>query len=928
MNARYRSQEPVGLKPPVQTAVGNSHFNPFYRKVPYRVVPVLSANFLSEKSDSAPASGENRSQAETPRLPDPEEVAKADYSKRFGTESSDFQSVDNSQKCARAMFNLRFQRQQSSPNLRSSSASTKYTQTESIYRPKTNMLTPGKDAGMISNKIQRTSSVLGAKTPIVLRPFDSSLSNSRHVNRFAYNSYERTENTPLPETAQIVDNHEKDRKYASIRPFSCSPKPSEKKRELFYPSTLESNCKFSNDNLRANQSLVGKIVRKSRESGTIQRSASQSRLMDSNVRSYRAKVEAFFWDPAELKSKKADSHPSPVVTKTPVQEQSKYFPEDTFSGKSEMMSQVFQEVQSMYPEIASTPHKENVVDTKNVKKLETSFAKPLGQNNVLTERNLSSLFNSPKFDASREIVDKPLQIDVRKVQEILQQPEPLAKTEAHEVTQDEAFKKKNEIAITETGTIGNKQMKRIGSPKFYNSKTKKPNVKEEKAIDEPEPDWLACTESGPGCGLVNTVRICEVTPHLSKTSLSSSGKVSLLSSMREKGTTLVLHRIEPELEVSVMNESLSSPKQTSDCNVSKSGEERSSNESIASQLISELAYGSTSSSRKGDSDCKKNYGAVNEQIRVMEKSLNSLIEKLYNQGNAEDRSEQEQAFVETAAEAAIRTSHLKLNNKNLPLLEKDVDHLAGILERIQQQMQDLAESQQHDLNVSFAENLTKTVELAKEKRDLLKRITQEQKVPLEPKAQFSRRTSSPGGMSRSKSLKQCSIQALDDNPVHTEVEKYESARRPLTLEKKSSEELFKYVSPFKSHETNSSYSERYDTNVVACLLTTQRAETPVRVYKVPLGKFSRFNDSRNKLTDRGFIGSTRESSTRALGMDKPKWEEFRAGFIQLALNIKSEFDATHPCHKILISDLLEEAFNENLSEEKWRDFIEAKYLKE
>ena len=936
MNTSLFREKPQGaIRFSRPTAYDNSVLILAQKKAPLKVFPLICDYQFSEKEP--PVSGNNSEQEqETPRLKDPDESSILNSSNciEFAASSNSFgnQSEYNSQKERRGRLKLKLHPSSRHQRPMSQPLNTNNTPSESSRSDASN--TSERDRVRNATSQDDQCKMPAAITKPLIVPDFATDTDRNHFSQTIYQSYRSPGADRIDTTLTNNQPSVGFRKYAPMRALSTSPKFSDRRRSLQnWPSDCSKEEKEDNtrsrerslcDNNRSVEISTSSVISNRcaiTSPMTIGKTSDSAfaRHFCSGPKGYKTKIEAFFWNPFDPKTTKRDTLPSKDLR------QNLSFTAGEIPRTTKQLSYHDLGNRSVVEEPKA--EKKQIKEAMGItfcKEEDSFFSMGRDQKELNSGRILASFRTESLSGTDRSTLEQTTPIDVKIFKDLIQQTSISLTNDAHKTE----FKKQSTAIVTDTVTNRVDLIKLMASPRSQQLKAFSPRIKDMQRIDEMEPDWLdEMCEAQHGNETINKVRTTEISPKPRRTSFSHSFNFGV-ACFDDTSNKTGLQQDGSELNASAINASVLAPLRESSTTILCINCEEyipASEAKVHSQLCQQTRSRREDNPKRSLVNSPRDLQIVNQQIMADEEKMVKLIEKWYNQGSTTHRTEKSQIFIDIAAEAAIRTAHLKLNNTDLNLIDKDLQHLGEILIRVGRHIdqksvpQDQINDEEASL-IAFVENLSKVVELAKEKREIIAGSARKQKDPPHHRAQSCGTTLRESGTriqsSRQSVLEVCFQTQLS---VPNESERVNLVQRPVTMTRNFNTSVFKPPTPTGKQESNAIKTEY--------MLGTKDLSKPETSVKLGAShqKFSLDKKLGMKEVETEIIESIREWDPKKNGANKAKYEAFRGPFIQLALSIRSELDPAHSSNKILVSDLVEEAFELGLAKHKWESFIRGKF---
>ena len=644
------------------------------------------------------------------------------------------------------------------------------------------------------------------------------------------------------------------------------------------------NCGFSNV-----YSLVSTAITSNRpmsaRSGANRSKDTTMIKMQENQRSYRARVEAYFWDPSSANN--STRQEEKIEQERPFEISKR----DTFSrGEFDFQSDYI----ALLGRDEGTNSQARESTSSEIEEL--AFADPMGQSSVIFEQTLASFCDSSK-KAMKEGLKRFFDID--RFRELMQMAK-LIETQEKDLSGAQ-YDLKNTAIISDTDRNKVELRKLMASPRSKQYKAFSPRIKEMPRFLESHLT-MNVSES---CPNEEGVQITGESKN-SEFSLTKNSIVQSECSRRGDDPKENTKKLVTEFS-DLLN-----------CNLPKIL-------CLNCEMYILLDFLEEHSSECGlltnKQDTLPTFSIINKKISLAEELMVTLIEKIYNREVA-NITERNQMFLAKAAEAVVRSAHLKLNDKNISLIEKDIEHLIEIANKIYRKEENLNASGTQSLtdaqlNQIFCEQLKKVIEIAQFKRDLVPKQNAAGKEP----QKFRPRSSSVGHANAIRvpqiiSVPQFSRMSFKkaQGPSRENVEAIKPKPKILVSESsKKSEKMCDFNSRVRLGQNSKGGLSEIDQN------TRMSVPVKVGVQKERAQQRTSVGGRTSEVT----LDDTVKEWNR--GMNKENYQQFRTKFIQLAVAQKKMLDPEHPAHAMLVSDLVEDAFRLDLKEHEWEHFIRTRY---
>ena len=298
------------------------------------------------------------------------------------------------------------------------------------------------------------------------------------------------------------------------------------------------------------------------------------------------------------------------------------------------------------------------------------------------------------------------------------------------------------------------------------------------------------------------------------------------------------------------------------------------------------------------------------QMRCKEDKLGSIIEKLYNTTEEDVGCVKRQFFIDKATEAVVHTVQLKFNNKDLQSMSDEIRNLEEIVKEFNEVSAQIHTREDwKQLAKVLIEILKEVLDLAHFKREILVDRPVKKAPPI--------RSRSCG----QKDQWQESLHIATEGCIQTQ---------PLNLQvlcrSTHNSEFFPTCSIPRSRKHISESVITEPSLFVKDSSTQDDREIRQNIPDRTNASYEIFSE--NDLMS--FSQPLRSTNAALQNNDKNEtikktYEDFRASFIQLALLIRKEYEPDHPCHSILISDLVENAYQYKVNSKNFEKFIREKF---
>lgn len=590
-------------------------------------------------------------------------------------------------------------------------------------------------------------------------------------------------------------------------------------------------------------------------------------------KNFQAKVEAFFWDPSTMQQSDIARETSNQIDLSCVSHVVSANSKD-FLDRSQAIG---------FPE-AKTGNQTEINE-------EPSFAQPMDQSHVIFEQSLSKL----PYCNSIQAEDGVHPFDMGKFCQLLQRVKI-----RDDIPQEEGvnwLEKKQADVMGDTTGNRIELRKLMASPRSHQYKAFSPRIKDMPRADESISslnlsDYTHNSEKEQKMGAKESHSSLF---HISHDSFSKRQNTDLSDTFNDNSPKILCLHCEKQVLLAFLDE------HNQTCVKSQENNDNTNDHSTTQKLE-----------------------IINHKISIAEEVMVKLIEKIYNNEKAE-QSDRSQTFLIKAAEAVVRSAHLKLNNKNLDLIQSDIEHLVEIANRLQVISEGVKFSKAPNiansiLCVTFCEQLKKIIEIAKVKKDLVSyHLINQQMMIHDELRQPKPRSTSVGGVTAIKTP-----QTFSTHVSHF-VPKEPSQKMPSFQKQKQS---FQSSSLTQGCETPTACVGSSKQHSRPFSLSVLKDQATVAT-KLPLGTQKIYQGTLSEGKNWSFRSSesVKEWSPEPETRNKQNYQQFRASFIQFAMTQKNLLESADQKQTILISDLVEEAFEMGLRTDEWEDFIQEKYMR-
>ena len=721
-----------------------------------------------------------------------------------------------------------------------------------------------------------------------------------------------TNNTPY------VDNQNVVRKFAKMRVRSSSPCTTHRRSLSTEPETHSSLYNTRNtfcSTQYARAGLPSPLSSNSDSTKTTPQASPchnlQPRLKDkaaSVVRAPRRKSEAYFWDPSSAN----DMLPTPSFIK-PLECAEKPAATKATSIRSAQEGIIAsswkerkndQELLHAYAKTVAQPsNKECLLKTTR----EGNFAALASERDLVMEQSLSNFLKTSELQ--ERFTTEKSHTDINELKTLLSLTKLRESTANLDEVLSERFRRRQTAVMSDTQQSSTELRKLTSRSSGSQFKAFTPRINEMPKNDDT--DWTlqfseSRQDSEETTAVAHPVRTRACSPNLRTLNRTSTGK---------KTTSTV--QFPPGTLCTDSNKNTSELPEDFNGSGSVNFQDRehlqvyciNCQSHISSALIDEhsLVCIATTLRRLKSTDrstaplINETIARVNEHIQVVEEQMIVIIEKAYNFSDPLQRSEQTQIFIDEAAEAVVRTAHLKISNQAAAIVEKDATHLQEILERLRGQSELSSNNSISTLDEvetdEFSFHLQKVVELANSKQQLLKSIYH---------------------TSCDSSSKQRTTQSLSNTELTIKSEwnpgcNTSNSGLKLIAEASLDAEMTKVVEDIQSMSVSIGSEGVPTRNVI-------RGET--KPLRIRLGTSSRSQSVDSK---RSLSNSMSSLNPKEGNCSQQEFEQLKEQFGKLAVRLKNQLPETHQAHNLITSDLFEEAFEQCISQNKWVSFIRQRY---
>lgn len=343
---------------------------------------------------------------------------------------------------------------------------------------------------------------------------------------------------------------------------------------------------------------------------------------------------------------------------------------------------------------------------------------------------------------------------------------------------------------------------------------------------------------------------------------------------------------------------------------------------------------------------------INDKLRCAENKIVSTVEQIYCAAEGKPRDENYDNLLEEVSECLAITHKILNVDQDPTRIQNEVSKLEAIHQSIEEGSYaseaktatlDKEHNDEESLKGSFREYLDQVICLAKEKQQHIEQI---QAVTLSNIEADTHDQQHPGGEAgkpvhfNSRSFFAFSF--AENIPEEEEKIPIKSSRTDKSQNKTYGESRYYSIEESKLqhsqlHQKNQSLLTQYkslisgDTKFMSFVQTERSVESPLNVSdsgEVTDRKPNTFDTKTLESINnsRSLTECAENNSMKKLVGSKAKFsEETKEQFYEFAVEEKLKLEKNHPARSAVISQLLEEACQNNIPKEQWRAFIKMKF---